>query len=78
LLICTALMKTLSLALPMGHWELIWQNMNCLIVINTKKAEQGYEPGKEGIVSVEIADKVKVGGEAYIGIRGGISLEQKI
>lgn len=39
------------------------------------KAEQGYEIGKEGIVSVDVSDKIKVGGEAYITIKGEISLE---
>jgi len=42
---------------------------------NKYKAEQGYEIGKEGIVSVEISDKIKVGGEAYIAMKGKINLE---
>ncbi len=38
------------------------------------KAEQGYEIGREGIVSVETGGKIKVGGEAYIVIKGEIDL----
>ena len=39
------------------------------------KAEQGYEIGKEGIVNVEVSDNVKVGGRAYIAMKGEISVE---
>ncbi len=46
-----------------------------LLKSSTYKAEQGYEIGKEGIVSMEVSDKIKVGGEAYIAIKGEISVE---
>ncbi|HEC88695.1 MAG TPA: PhzF family phenazine biosynthesis protein [Thermoplasmata archaeon] len=39
------------------------------------KAEQGYEVGREGIVKVEINDKIKIGGKACIIMKGIIDLE---
>ena len=38
------------------------------------KAEQGHEIGREGVVSVEVEEKIKIGGEAYIAIKGKINL----
>jgi len=38
------------------------------------KAEQGYEIGREGFVSVEVGERIKIGGEACIVMKGVIDL----
>ncbi len=48
---------------------------NDLLEKNEYKAEQGYEVGREGTVWVKINDKIKIGGEAYIVMKGKIEIE---
>ena len=48
---------------------------NNLLMKNEYKAEQGYELGREGIIWVKINDKIKVGGEACIVMKGKIEIE---
>ena len=48
---------------------------NNLLMKNEYKAEQGYELGREGIIWVKINDKIKIGGEAYIVMKGKIEIE---
>lgn len=45
-----------------------------LLENKTYKAEQGYEIGREGIVSVEVNEKVKIGGKACITVKGKIEV----
>ena len=45
-----------------------------LLKNNMYKAEQGYEIGREGIVTVEINDKIKIGGKACIVMKGTIDI----
>lgn len=48
---------------------------NGLLEEHRYEAEQGYEIGREGIVKVEVGNKIKVGGEAYVVMKGKISVE---
>lgn len=48
---------------------------NGLLENRIYKAEQGYEIGREGIVKVEAGNKIKVGGKAYVFMKGKISVE---
>ena len=45
-----------------------------LLKTNNYWSEQGFELGKNGLVNVEVSDKVKVGGYAHIAVRGTIDL----
>lgn len=48
---------------------------NNLLEKNEYKAEQGYELGREGIIWIKINDKIKIGGEAHIVMKGKIEIE---
>lgn len=45
-----------------------------LLKNKTYRAEQGCETGREGIVSVEVNEKVKIGGKACITVKGKIEV----